>query len=505
MAITLLNLGANIDAYRPGIHRGTALHHATKRGLDKTVTLLLQRGANPMVINDAGLTPLQMARNRGHASVVRILEEHLCLFSGTLREISGLGFLGALAPSLVAKKIWAVVLPFELSTRRPPVYELALYQSEKVAQPRTTILLSKAEIEEPKFNSPDPVLCITDKTNKTKYKFLSECEGDKAQLDRLYKACKGVRETSTATSNSTSSNPLQNSPVGRPNGTATSLSSGSGASPNQAGVVQPDAFNGWGAQSEGYNGWVSAGKQSKETNSSGTGWEAGNPSYSGVSAGKQSKETNNSGTGWEAGNPSSSSGVSAGKQSKETNSSGTGWEGGHPSYSGVSTGKQSKETNSSGTGWEAGNLSSSSGVSAGKQSKETNSSGTGWKAGNPSYSGSASGDAGPSAIHSGNTNLSAAQASYLQPSAPPLPEDSIDLPFLSSSLSPGPGTGANLVNDEKAGGTCVICLDARAEAACVPCGHLAGCMECLSEVKAKDWGCPVCREQIQQIVKVYTV
>ncbi|MCO5568626.1 hypothetical protein L7F22_022325 [Adiantum nelumboides] len=45
MAITLLNLGANVDVYRPGMHRGTPLHHAAKRGLEKTVTLLLSRGA----------------------------------------------------------------------------------------------------------------------------------------------------------------------------------------------------------------------------------------------------------------------------------------------------------------------------------------------------------------------------------------------------------------------------------------------------------------------------
>ena len=55
------------------------------------------------------------------------------------------------------------------------------------------------------------------------------------------------------------------------------------------------------------------------------------------------------------------------------------------------------------------------------------------------------------------------------------------------------------------GGQCVICWDAQAEAVCVPCGHVAGCMECLGEVKAKKWGCPVCRAEIREVIKVFHV
>lgn len=69
------------------------------------------------------------------------------------------------------------------------------------------------------------------------------------------------------------------------------------------------------------------------------------------------------------------------------------------------------------------------------------------------------------------------------PSAPP----SIDETFCSSS------------------GTCVICLDSRVEGACIPCGHMAGCMSCLNEIKAKNWGCPVCRAKIDQVVRLYSV
>jgi hypothetical protein len=50
-----------------------------------------------------------------------------------VRELSGFAFLEALAPQWVTKKIWVVVLPVELDTRRPPRFELVIYQSPKVS------------------------------------------------------------------------------------------------------------------------------------------------------------------------------------------------------------------------------------------------------------------------------------------------------------------------------------------------------------------------------------
>ncbi|KAF2542422.1 hypothetical protein F2Q68_00031883 [Brassica cretica] len=54
-------------------------------------------------------------------------------------------------------------------------------------------------------------------------------------------------------------------------------------------------------------------------------------------------------------------------------------------------------------------------------------------------------------------------------------------------------------------GQCSVCLDALSDAVCVPCGHVAGCKSCLTEIKSKNLGCPVCRAKIDQIVKVYRV
>lgn len=102
------------------------------------------------------------------------------------------------------------------------------------------------------------------------------------------------------------------------------------------------------------------------------------------------------------------------------------------------------------------------------------------------------------------------------PSAPPIADEiPVDGPvhYPSIDLSPvdiSSPVVENLCKDEgkNASGnssSCVICLDAPAEGACIPCGHVAGCMSCLNEVKTKKWGCPVCRAKIDQIIKLYHV
>ncbi|CAI6010443.1 unnamed protein product [Closterium sp. NIES-65] len=54
-------------------------------------------------------------------------------------------------------------------------------------------------------------------------------------------------------------------------------------------------------------------------------------------------------------------------------------------------------------------------------------------------------------------------------------------------------------------GRCVICWDSAALSVCVPCGHVAGCVECLTKVRSKGWGCPVCRAPIREVVKIFHV
>ncbi|MFS7924647.1 putative ankyrin repeat-containing domain-containing protein [Helianthus anomalus] len=105
VAKTLIELGANVNAYRPGRHAGSPLHHAAKRGLEPMVKLLLAHGANALVMNDDCQTALDVARFKGFSNVVRLLENHLCLFSGWLQELYGPGFLELLAPQLLSRKV----------------------------------------------------------------------------------------------------------------------------------------------------------------------------------------------------------------------------------------------------------------------------------------------------------------------------------------------------------------------------------------------------------------
>ncbi|KAJ0051877.1 hypothetical protein Pint_01722 [Pistacia integerrima] len=126
VAKTLIELGANVNAYRPGRHAGTPLHHAAKRGLEPTVRLLLSHqvdckliivfvmvfsdfanfSANALVRNDDCHTPLDVARIKGHTIVIRTIESHISYFSGWLRELYGPGFLEALAPQLLSRKMF---------------------------------------------------------------------------------------------------------------------------------------------------------------------------------------------------------------------------------------------------------------------------------------------------------------------------------------------------------------------------------------------------------------
>ncbi|EPS62719.1 hypothetical protein M569_12071, partial [Genlisea aurea] len=128
VAKALIELGANVNGYRPGRHAGTPLHHAAKRGLDQTVKLLLSHGASALMMNDDCQTPLDVARSKGFSNVVRAIEDHVCLFSGWLLELYGPGFLNLLAPQLLSRKVWVVILPCgSRNLRKPLKLELVVY------------------------------------------------------------------------------------------------------------------------------------------------------------------------------------------------------------------------------------------------------------------------------------------------------------------------------------------------------------------------------------------
>lgn len=118
-------------------------------------------------------------------------------------------------------------------------------------------------------------------------------------------------------------------------------------------------------------------------------------------------------------------------------------------------------------------------------------------------------------VSSSKTTTAVPMSYSTTPSAPPLPEESLDGPINYPSIDqsildmpvPETGSGSSTAGNVKGEGSssCVICWEAPVEGACIPCGHMAGCMSCLTEIKAKKGVCPVCRAKIKQVVRIYAV
>ncbi|GAY40315.1 hypothetical protein CUMW_050990 [Citrus unshiu] len=445
VAKTLIELGANINAYRPGGRGGTPLHHAAKRGLEPTVRLLLSCGANALVRNDDCHTALGVARIKGHINVVRAIESHICYFCGWLREFYGPSFLEALAPQLMSRKIWVVVIPCGTANPSKPLrFELVIYPSLQDVQPRAVIALWKAKIDEPKFHQPDPSLTIYDQSTKIRYKFASANEGDKHQLQWLYNACRGTSQ-------------FQFLPSANNHQSAEAINA-----------------NGWGnsANAESHIGWGAAAR----TEASCSGWmdEPKKEDYKGWGD-EQAKEDYN---GWGASNSEPVCGKREDGQTHNTPA---------PILQ-TSTRISGKEDYN---GWGVPNF-----EPIFKQSQDVQT------LANPAPFSQIS-----------NRNSSSASAA---PSAPPIPEvesgeGPIRYPSVENSVADlhlpvlEDGVSTSNVKDDGSSSSCVICWEAPVEGACVPCGHMAGCMSCLSEIKAKKGDCPVCRTKINQVIRLYTV
>ncbi|XP_024021110.1 putative E3 ubiquitin-protein ligase XBAT34 isoform X1 [Morus notabilis] len=433
-AKTLIELGANVNAYRPGCHAGTPLHHAARAGLVLTVNLLLSSGANAIVRNDDCQTPLDVARQNRHAHVVRVIEQHMCYFSGWVRMIYGPGFLEGLAPYLLSRKIWVVVIPHGPNNPAKSNLELAVYSTIKDARPRSVVSLRRAQIEEPDLSQSDPKLTVFDDSSKSRLKLASAILGDKKQLLSLYEACRGVVQVSSNTDviPSPIHHNTQTSIGGAELGMASSdpiqpASAYAFRAPNSYPIPEASNTNGWGtsANDDSYNGWGSAvGTTHSEKNN--TGWMNG-----------QVKEDHN---GWsELGHEPQP----LGKQTK------------HSQTCAESTSSVSKNNDAS--------VSVSSAASAPLIPEKISAEGP---------------------IHYPSLNLD---------------EDSSSQPT---------DDEASASNCKKAGGhssSCVVCWEAPKEGACIPCGHMACCMSCLIEIKAKKGVCPVCRSKMKRVVRIYAV
>ncbi|XP_010527401.1 PREDICTED: putative E3 ubiquitin-protein ligase XBAT35 [Tarenaya hassleriana] len=384
---TLIELGANVNAYRSGRHAGTPLHHAAKRGLENTVKLLLSHSANPLVLNDNCQTPLEVARVKGYSNVVRAIESHICLYSGWMREFYGPGFLEVFAPQLLSRRVWVVILPTgSRNPTKPFKLELSVYASLQDAQPRTRMELWKANLEEPKPNQSDSSVIIIDNSTKLRLKLAPANEGDREQLHRFCDACKGIPQSMNPPAFMRNPQTASAPPTSEDLELAMAINASLQSATNQMPGLDHCSI-------------------SEEASSSSTVPPPPPP----PPEARASDFTTHEGTIPEEPKPSAP-----------------------PFVDDVIT-----------TAGENGH------------------------------------------IH-----------------YPSIDSSPIEVPSLSPVMSV-PATGEK--NEEGSSGTCSICLDAPSEAACVPCGHVAGCMSCLNEIKSKKWGCPVCRAEINQVIKLYRV
>lgn len=396
VAKTLIELGANVNAYRPGRLGGTPLHHAAKRGLVQTVKLLLSNGANALLVNDDCQTALDVARAKGYSNIVRAIEGHICLFSGWMRELYGPGFLELLAPQLLSRKVWVVIYPCgSRNLQKPFKLELAVYSGLQDAQPRMTIALWKASLEEPAFHQPDLAVVVTETSTKQRIKLASLIENDKPQLQHFCDACKGIPQVMHS-----------NFPFNDPS-SAVVLAT---APPSSEDVELAMA--------------LSASLQTAV--------------QEGITPLNQIEST-------------------SGASSSACPTPAPGLKNHNGSASSLPTGV----------------------VQVPPPPPPADSA--------PSAPAATTEVMGDNGVH--------------YPTIDYGPVDAQTGKLVNTSVEIEKKEGA----EGSSSSSCVVCLDAPVEGACVPCGHMAGCMSCLSEIKEKKWGCPICRAHLDQVIRVYAV
>lgn len=127
----LLQHGADIAHINKKLEGGTALHEAVANQKEAVAGLLVQRGCLPSLENIKGLTAFDLAIKNGHASMLRLLEQHAWFRGHLLVKVPSLGGM---------KKQWArrwVVIV--------PRYPCPLLPSERRRGYHTMMLLYKRD------------------------------------------------------------------------------------------------------------------------------------------------------------------------------------------------------------------------------------------------------------------------------------------------------------------------------------------------------------------------
>ncbi|KAJ4851101.1 hypothetical protein Tsubulata_039756 [Turnera subulata] len=62
-------------------------------------------------------------------------------------------------------------------------------------------------------------------------------------------------------------------------------------------------------------------------------------------------------------------------------------------------------------------------------------------------------------------------------------------------------SGETAFNDSDAGEECVICITEPKDTAVLPCRHMCLCSECAKEIRLQLSQCPICRQQIHELIE----
>ncbi|GFS31099.1 hypothetical protein Acr_00g0015600 [Actinidia rufa] len=503
VAKTLIELGANVNAYRPGRHAGTPLHHAAKRGLEQTVKLLLSHGANALVMNDDCQTPVDVARIKRCTNVVRAIESHICLFSGWLRELYGPGFLEVLAPQLLSRKVWVVVLPCgSRNLSKPFKLELAIYsglQDLLSFVPNATRVLHCKDNRESagRWNAHSGKMVGTWMTgHHWRWTRLREPlerkdgSGEGGSWIHGGPLCIGTFRAISANQClmliGPSHIPLHDNETLVVDCLVQALNSSSEATYPQD------------AQPRTHIALWKANLEEPKFNQ---------PDPAVIIYDISNKSRIKFAPASETDKQLLQQFCNACKGIPQVM---------HPNFPFnrpvpvvPATAPSSAEDVDSHSGWGTSAASAAQTTSSGCEIQEAG------PGGNPTQNIQNQSDI-PATVET----TPSLPTTVSLPSAPPVENlvidngpiqypsvdfSPIDLPSHIVENLPGREDERKEDMDASSSSSCVICLDAPVEGACIPCGHMAGCMSCLSEVKAKKWGCPVCRAKIDQIVRLYAV
>lgn len=114
-------------------------------------------------MNDDCQTPLDVARVKGHTNVVHAIENQVCYSSGWLWGIYCPSSLEPLAPKLLSRISWVVLIPFGFSNSIMSLkMKFIIYPNLQDISPCLVIAYWKVKIEKTVFQQKDPAPTMVD-------------------------------------------------------------------------------------------------------------------------------------------------------------------------------------------------------------------------------------------------------------------------------------------------------------------------------------------------------